>query len=139
MALRGSCNTGKGYCQPQENCYKYSSEIIYDGENIPEAGLRHGDSLNVAMANLARYIARSINASGPVKMDEFQGTTSVRLSETPAEILLVSYCGGVLPPEFYKADGRTIKFCKDFCRDDEFASVQVVYRVKADTTYGFRC
>lgn len=139
MALRGSsCNNSPGYC-PQDPCATYTSQIVYDGENIPEAGLRHGDSLNVAMANLARYVARSVNASGPVKMEEFQGTTSVRLSENPAEILQVTYCGGVLPPEFYKAEGKTIKFCKDFCRDDEFASVQVIYRVKADTTYGFRC
>lgn len=141
MALRGSgcCNNDPGYCAPQEPCVEYTSKIIYDGENIPEAGLRHGDPLNTALANLARYVSRAINSVGPVKMDRFQGTANIRLSETPAEILLVTYCGGVVPKSMWRNEGRTVLFCNDFCRPDEFADVQVVYRMKVDTTYGFRC
>lgn len=139
MALRGNqcCSPNSDF--GGSNCYYYTSKIIYDGEDIPEAGVRHNDTLNSVLANLARYIVRGINASGAIKMDEFTGTSNVRLESDPAEVLQVSYCGGILPPEYWKVVGRNIHFCKDFCQQDEFASVQVIYREKADTTYGFRC
>lgn len=144
MALRdNSCCGGyrHDHCEEyKKNCYTHSSEIIYDGETFEEAGLRHGDTLNNALYNLALYVSRSINASGEVRKETFDGTTGVRLSEVPAQVLQVSYCGAILPDEYYRAEGKTIKFCKDFCRsEDGFASVQVIYRVKADSTFGFRC
>lgn len=141
MALRGSscCNPNTSGCGNDNPCYWYTSNIRYDGEDIPEAGVRHNDTLNSVISNLAKYIVRGINSSGAIKMDEFTGVNNVRLGSDPAEVLQVSYCGGVLPPEFYKVSGRNVYFCKDFCKDDEFASVQVIYREKADTTYGFNC
>lgn len=142
MAIRGrkgcfdddSCK-----CNHHHDCDTYSSSIIYDGENIEEAGIRSGMPLNTVIANLGSYVKRAVSISGAVKKQDFDGTSKVRLSTDPAEILQVTYCGGVLPPEYYKAEGRTIKFCKEFCKDDEFASVQVIYREKADSSYGFRC
>lgn len=133
-----SCNTGgSGF---NDSCYKNSSDIIYDGENFPEAGLTRGDSLNNVLANLARYVTRAVTSVGPVLSEKFLGTSGIVLSKVPAELLMVSYCGAVLPKEYYKMDGKRISFCKDFCRgDDAFSEVQVVYRAKSDSTYGYRC
>lgn len=144
MALRDDryCGGyGHGHCGGQGNdCKSNSSGIIYDGSSFEEAGLIHGDSLSDAIYNLALYVSRSISASGEIRKETFNGTAGVRLSEVPAQVLQVSYCGAILPDEYYKAEGKTIKFCKDFCRsEDGFASVQVIYRVKADSTFGFRC
>lgn len=122
-----------------DNCRKPSSGIVYDGASIPEAGVRHGDSLNTVIENVAAYVARSISVAGAVRVESFRGTNSVRLEKNPAEILMVVYCGGVLPENYYRTEGRTIKFCSDFCRGDDFADVQIVYREKNDSSYGFNC
>lgn len=102
--------------------------------------MTRGDSLNNVLANLARYITRAVTSVGPVLSENFQGTSDVVLSQVPAEILIATYCGAVLPKEYYKMDGKRISFCKDFCRgDDAFAEVQIIYRAKSDSTYGYRC
>lgn len=135
-----SCCTGKSPGGCGDPCYKNSSDIIYDGENFPEAGLTRGESLNNVLSNLARYVLRAISQVGPVTMESFSGTTDVVLSQVPAELILVTYCGAVLPDGYYKADGKRVRFCKDFCRsDDSSVEVQVVYRAKQDSSYGYRC
>lgn len=141
MAIRGGkkCCSNSDPCRNENYCDIPSSKIFYDGENIDEAGVRHGMPLNTVIANIASYMQRAISISGAVKKQSFEGTSKVRLNTDPAEILQVTYCGGVLPPEYYKSEGRNIKFCKDFCKEDEFASVQVIYREKSDSSYGFRC
>ena len=141
MAIRG----GKKYCASSEPCRNEnycdtpSSKIFYDGEDIEEAGVKHGMPLNTVIANIASYMKRAIRVSGVIKKQNFEGTSRVILDSDPAEVLQVTYCGGVLPPEMYKSEGRNIKFCKDLCKDNEFASVQVIYREKSDSAYGFRC
>lgn len=128
-----------GSCARPSMCDIPSSKIYYDGENIDEAGVYHGMPLNEAIANLGQYVARAVKISGSVRVENFQGISNVRLSTDAEEVLQVSYCGGVLPKGAYKLQGRNVVFCKDICFDDEMASVQVIYREKASTSYGFRC
>ena len=141
MAIRG----GKKYCASSEPCRSESycdipsSKIFYDGENIEEAGVKHGMPLNTVIANIASYMKRTMNMNGVIRKQNFEGLSKVILDSEPAEILQVTYCGGVLPPESYKLKGSVIKFCKDLFDNNEFASVQVIYRDKSDSSYGFRC
>lgn len=141
MAIRG----GKKYCGSSEPCRNESycdipsSKIFYDGENIEEAGVKHGMPLNTVIANIASYMKRTMNMNGIIRKQNFEGLSKVILDSEPAEILQVTYCGGVLPPELYKLEGSVIKFCKDLFDNNEFVSVQVIYRDKSDSSYGFRC
>lgn len=112
-------------------CKTPSSSIFYDGENLPEAGVYHGAPLNTVIGNLARYVSRAISVSGAIRMESFIGTSNVKLSRDAAEILQVTYCGGVLPKGAYELIGRKLAFCKDYCFPDEFSNVQVTYREKA--------
>ena len=97
MTITGKgCFGSHGGCERPHHCDIPSSKIFYDGETIEEAGLYHGMPLNRALANLAKYVSRAINVSGSVNMEVFDGTSHVVLKKDPAEILLVSYCGGVL-------------------------------------------
>lgn len=142
MAIRNNrnCYGEHDSCCRAPQCDIPSSNIYYDGVDMPEAGLQHGAPLNTVLENLAKYVQRSINISGSITVEHFEGISEVRLQDTPAEVLQVSHCGGVLPPDAYKVSGRNILFCKDYCLNaNEFASVQVIYRVKADSSYGFRC
>lgn len=142
-SIRGKNNCysdGGSCCKPRPECDLPSSKIYYDGEDIPEAGLVHGMPLNTVLVSLAKYIQRGINVSGSIEMESFEGISNIRLSQVPAEILLVTHCGGVLPTDAYKVSGKTMLFCKDYCLgENEFADVQVVYRVKADSSFGFNC
>lgn len=95
--------------------------------------------LNEAIANLGQYVARAISISGSVRMECFQGIANVRLSKSPEEILMVTYCGNVLPKSAYKMTGNRIAFCTDLCLEEPTASVQVIYREKASTSFGIRC
>lgn len=136
MAIRGrGC---KNDCDRPSSCNIPSSSIWYDGENIEEAGVYHGMPLNTAIANLAKYISRGISVSGAVKRQSFNGTSRIRLATDPDEVIQVILCGGVLPREYYKVEGRNIKICKDICQN-EFDDVQVIYREVANSTYSFRC
>lgn len=139
--LRGNSNCcgGGDSCHREPNCKTPSSSIYYDGENIEEAGLYHGMPLNTALANLAGYVSKSVKLSGSVKKENFSGISKVRLSSDPEEILMVTYCGFVVPAEGYKTNGRNLLFCQDLCFEDEFAPVQVIYREKANLSYGFGC
>lgn len=106
---------------------------------MEDAGLYHGMPLNNALANLAKYVSRAISTSGAVNMEVFDGTSHVVLKKDPAEVLLVTYCGSIVPSDMYKVNGRSVKFCRDMCKQDEFAEVQVVYREEASSSYGFHC
>lgn len=142
MAIRGNrnCYDEQSSCCRTPQCNIPSSNIYYDGPNDPESGLIHGAPLNTVLENLAKCVQRGISVSGSITVEHFEGISSVRLQDTPAEVLQVSHCGGVLPPDAYKVNGRNILFCKDYCLNaNEFASVQVIYRVKSDSSYGFRC
>lgn len=138
MAIRGrSCDNDRN-CERPSSCSTPSSSVWYDGENIEEAGVYYGMPLNTALANLGKYVARGVSMSGAVKVQSFHGTSKIRLSSDPAEVLQVSLCGGILPPEYYRVEGRNIKICKDICQN-EFDQVQVIYREVANTTYSFTC
>lgn len=139
ITSNNGCFGSHGGCERPHHCDIPSSKIFYDGETIEEAGLYHGMPLNRALANLAKYVSRAINVSGSVNTEVFDGTSHVVLKKDPAEILLVSYCGGVVPSDMYKVQGRTVKFCRDMCQQDEFAEVRVVYREEANSSYGFHC
>lgn len=140
MAITGKgCFSSHGGCERPGSCDIPSSKVYYDGETIDEAGLYHGMPLNKAMANLANYVSRAISVSGAVCMDTFDGTAHVVLKKSPAEILMVTYCGSIVPTDMYMVNGKTVKFCKDMCRGDGFGQVQVVYREEANNSYGFRC
>lgn len=140
MAISGKgCFSGHGGCERPHHCDIPSSKIFYDGENMEDAGLYHGMPLNNALANLAKYVSRAISTSGAVSMEVFDGTSHVVLKKDPAEVLLVTYCGSVVPSDMYKVNGRSVKFCRDMCKQDEFAEVQVVYREEASSSYGFHC
>lgn len=129
----------KNPCERPMHCDMNSSQIRYDGEDLPEAGVYHGAPLNDVISNLATYVSRAISLSGSVRKENFQGLSSVRLKYDPEEILQVSYCGAVLPHDAYRNVGRKLQFCRDYCYPDETASVQVIYREKFNASYGIRC
>lgn len=140
MAINGrGCGGGQGSCGRSHDCNIPSSNIYYDGEDFPEAGLHNGMPLNRGLANLARYVSRAINVSGAVNREVFDGTSHVVLTKDPAEVLMVTYCGGVVPSNFYKVSGRAVLFCKNMCKQDEFGEVQVIYREESNSSYGFHC
>ena len=139
MGMNMDCRPKKATCCPEtpckDSCKIYTSQIIYDGEDIPEACIRNGDPLNVVIGNLARVTTGIMKKSSQVNHESFQGFSGgdaqsdfVKLKYVPDKILLVTYCGGILGEEMYRVRGRNLLFSKKFCRGGDFDDIQVVYR-----------
>lgn len=121
------CNPCEPTYVPGSECSIYSSQIIYDGESIPEADIRHGDKMNDVIASLSRKLSAVASATSSIQKERFEGVKAVRLRYAPLSVLGVTYCGTVVPHDGYVVSGRNVQFRKKYCMGDDFAEVQIVY------------
>jgi len=126
-------------CKPSAPvCNVYTSQIIYDGQNIDEACIRNGDNLNTVLENIGAVLRSVYNKALQNQTETFIGASDIRLKYDPVRIIHVTYCGFILPQEKWRNKGKSIVLDPKMC-DNEFADVQVEYTSKFQNDFNSKC
>lgn len=134
-------------CKPKNPCEKQccdvmSSQVKYDGESIPELCINSGDPLNTVIEKVGATLRGIMKKTTQINHETFEGFCGdnyVELKYDSEEVLLVAYCGSILPAEYYKCAGKKIYFSEDFCKGDDMAAIDVVYRSSYINDYKTPC
>jgi hypothetical protein len=130
---------GCGRCEeyvpdPCEEKMTGTSKIKYDGPTLPGLCIQPGTGLNKVLKIIDDAYIRLSQANAEMQSEKFMEFTHsdgmyVRLRYTPYRILLVVYCGTVLPDEGYMLSGNTLRLNESFCITDG-NELRVVYMKK---------
>lgn len=132
---RNKCNTDP--CEDSIKCKTPSSQIQYDGCDLPLWGARNGDSLNSVIENAYRAYKQLFNNTQPFYIEHFKNSSLVHLSVKPIEVHMVFVCGSVLPTKYWEAIGQEISFDSSICTSE--GEITVMYQGPAQNQFTTNC
>lgn len=104
-----------------------TSEITYDGADLPTLGIKTNDSLNVAYAKIEEAYRILKQANQEVSSESFNGIANVSLNNFPYRILAVISDGFVIPDDSYRISGKSVIMNTEIYNFSEDASIKVLY------------
>lgn len=137
--MRNNCRDNK--CNPCDftvECQRPTSGLVYDGCDLPLWGVRNGDSLNTVLENAHRAFKLLFDNTAPVYVEHFKNPQSVHLSVRPIEVMMITYCGGVVPSTYWNIMGQDISIDSSICTDSP-SEVTVVYKGPAKNLFNTNC
>lgn len=117
-------------CEPDPCLRVKSSEVVYDGGNISELGIKNGMSLNDVITRISSSITNVYGDTRVLKIANFKGTSRVIIGDMETAEM-VFYCGNKVPTNLYSVLNNTVVFKNQLINfDDADAEVSVLYRGK---------
>lgn len=132
---RNNCDN-KG-CGEDLRCKRPSSELVYDGCDLPLWGVRNGDSLNSVIEGMYRSFKKLYNSSEPMYIEHFKSAENVHLSVKPTQVHMVFLCSGLVPYNDWDVYGQEISFSNSICANE--GEVSVIYQGPSKNQFSTNC
>lgn len=123
-------------CEDEIRCKRPTSELVYDGCDLPMFGARHGDSLNTVLENIHRAFKKMFNSTNVWYCDTFDDPEDVHLQVKPTAVHQVSMCGGIVPTNLWRIQGQDVVFDPSICLNGQ---VQVIYQGPLKNEFTSNC
>lgn len=132
-----TCNPCCDPCKPPK---VNSSTITYDGPDLFGLCIKRGMDFNTILKKIDDFSIQMLQSKQDVLTDTFTDLTNedgdfeIKLKRVPYRILMVSYCGGVLPDDGYIINGDKIELnSSKYCFSDG-NELQVMYQAVVKKT-----
>lgn len=132
---RNKCNTDP--CEESIRCKRPTSELVYDGCDLPLWNARNGDSLNTVIYNAYNAYKQLYNNTRPFYIEHFDNASKVSLSVKPLEVHMVAICGNIVPTKFWEPIGQEISFDPSICTEE--GEVTVIYQGPMKNQFQTNC